>query len=266
MTAVWVTGVAVCGPGLDGWAASRPVLAGQAPYIAAPPTLPPPAMLAPNERRRAGAVTRLALLLASQAAAMHGPDSGALRSIFASANGDGATIAAIMEALSDPAGAVSPTQFHNSVHNAAAGYWSIGAGSAQAASCIGGHDCTAGAGLMQAAAEAAVLARPVLLCLYDCPLPEPLHARRPVHAIFGAALVLAPAPDAHALARLDIAYADAPATACKMQPRQAALAELSLANPVARILRLLESLALGAPDRLALALADGRIEVVVTPC
>jgi hypothetical protein len=266
VTAVWVTGVAVCGPGLDGWEASRPVLAGRAPYVPLAPVLPPPALLAPNERRRAGQVTRLALSLAGQASAMHGAAPDALRSIFASANGDGATIGAIMEALSDPAGAVSPTQFHNSVHNAAAGYWSIGAGSAQAASCIGGHDCTAGAGLMQAAAEAACLGRPVLLCLYDCPLPEPLHARRPVQAVFGAALVLAPEPAGHALARLDIAYADAPALPADAQPRAAGLAALSLANPVARILRLLETLALGTADRLALALVDGRIEIVVTPC
>jgi hypothetical protein len=170
-----------------------------------------------------------------------------------------------MEALTDPQGAVSPTQFHNSVHNAAAGYWSIGAGSAQAASCIGCHDCTAGAGLMQAAAEA-VAVGPVLLCLYDCPLPEPLHERRPVGAVFGAALVLSPEPVSNTLAELDISYEDRPAGEADWRPRQAALGELSRANPVARILRLMETLALGVEDDMALALVDGRIAVRVRPC
>ena len=52
-----------------------------------------------------------------------------LRPVFASGNGDGITVGAILEMLTKPDGFVSPTQFHNSVHNAAAGYWSIGTGS-----------------------------------------------------------------------------------------------------------------------------------------
>ncbi|HEY2133442.1 MAG TPA: beta-ketoacyl synthase chain length factor [Acetobacteraceae bacterium] len=266
MIDVWVGGVAICGPGLDGWAASVPVLAGRQAYVPAPPLLPPPAMLAPNERRRAGQVTRLALSVAQQAADMHGAPPASLRSIFGSANGDGVTINAIMDALTDPLGAVSPTQFHNSVHNAAAGYWSIGAGSSQAASCIGCHDCTAAAGLLQAAAEAHSLGKPVLLSLFDCPMPEPLHERRPVGAVFGAALVLTPEAVPHALARLGIDYADAPCPAGRATPRHVGLAALSTANPVARILRLLETLALGVPDHLCLESLDGRVDVTATPC
>jgi Beta-ketoacyl synthase, N-terminal domain len=266
VTEIWVGGVAICGPGLDGWEASRAVLAGQHPYVPLPPVLPPPAMLAPNERRRAGQVTRLALSMAQQAAAMHGALPAELRSIFGSASGDGATVNAILDAMTDPNGAVSPTQFHNSVHNAAAGYWSIGIGSSQAASCIAGHDFTVATGLLQAAAEAHALRRPVLLCLYDCPLPEPLHERRPIGAMFGAALVLLPEPAPHALARLRIAYADVPSPQASERPRHPDLAALSTANPIARMLRLLETLAMAVPDTLTLALLDGRVEVEVTPC
>ena len=131
----------------------------------------------------------------------------------------------------------------------------------------GCHDCTAAAGLLQAAAEAHALGKPVLLCLFDCPLPEPLHERRPVGAVFGAALVLTPEAVPHALARLGIDYADAP---CPASQRHAAPCrpgrDLSTANPVARILRLLETLALGVPDQLCLELLDGRVDVTVTPC
>ncbi|MBV8916037.1 MAG: hypothetical protein JOZ05_23735, partial [Acetobacteraceae bacterium] len=67
-----ILGVSVWGPGLEGWTASRPVLAGEAPYEprASPP--PPPALLAPTERRRAGPVVRLALAVAQEAASASG--------------------------------------------------------------------------------------------------------------------------------------------------------------------------------------------------
>ena len=36
-------------------------------------------------------------------------DAAALETVFASSNGDGAVVGAILETLSDPAGAISPT-------------------------------------------------------------------------------------------------------------------------------------------------------------
>ena len=48
---------------------------------------------------------------------------------------------------------VSPTQFHNSVHNTAAGYWSIATGSQQPTTCLACHDATAAAALLKAMAE-----------------------------------------------------------------------------------------------------------------
>ncbi len=259
----FVAGVSVLGPGLAGWQASLPVLTGQRSYIAEPTRLPIPSMLAANERRRAGDATRLALAVAQEAAAMSGMPAASLRNVFASSNGDGPTVGAILDALSGE-GCVSPTQFHNSVHNAAAGYWSIGAGSSQAATCLGGHDWTVAAGLLTAAAEAQAERRPVLLCLYDVPLPEPLHASRPVAAAFGAALVLTAEPGGFARLRID--YRDQPPSPGLEQPRHPALAELSRGHPIARILRLLETFAIGQPDRLSLAMLDGRIDVGVAPC
>jgi len=45
--------------------------------------------------------------------------------LFATANGEINTIGTILESLEDPGRSVSPTHFHNSVHNASPGYWSI---------------------------------------------------------------------------------------------------------------------------------------------
>jgi len=62
-----IVGVSLWGPGLEGWAPSRAVLAGLEPYIARESPVVAPTMLPPNEHRRAGAVVRLALTVAHAA-------------------------------------------------------------------------------------------------------------------------------------------------------------------------------------------------------
>ncbi len=253
-----VLGMAVRGPGLDGWEASRPILSGAQPWVEQPIALPPPAILAPNERRRADPVIRLALALAQEAAGMSGLDPAGLRTVFGTGNGDGAVVCAVLEALAQPEVFVSPTQFHNSVHNAAAGYWSIGAGSLRPADCLGGHDWTFGATLMQTLATCAVEREPVLLCLYDVPFPPPLEAKRPVGAAFGMALVLAPGgPGPRLAARWNASPAP------HAEPRNPALRDVAPGNPAARALRLLETLARAEADDFAVPLLDGHLAVTV---
>lgn len=268
MIEVAVAGVALRGPGLEGWEAARPVLSGEAAYEARELVLPPPAVLAPTERRRTGPVVRLALLVAQEASAMAGVPPGSLRCVFGSSNGDGVVVCAILEALAaegDPAGGyVSPTQFHNSVHNAAAGYWSIGTGSAQPATVLGCHDSTFAASLLKAAAEVHAEGEPVLLCLYDVPIPEPLGRLRPTGAPFGAGLVLAP-PGAGGLCRLRVGYDPAPPDPGAGLPRDPALHALARGNPAARALRLLEALARGGAQEVQAPYLDGRLSVAVLP-
>ena len=148
----FVRSVSVWGPGLQGWAASQPVLRGAQDYVASEANPPLPTLLSATERRRTGLVARLALSVAQQASEMAGIAPGAIPSVFATANGDGAVVHSILEALAagEP---VSPTQFHNSVHNTAAGYWSIATGSQQPTNCVACHDSTAAAALLKAVAE-----------------------------------------------------------------------------------------------------------------
>jgi len=54
MMRLFVEGIGLLGPGLDGWLASRGVLAGDAAYVAAPTNLRASDMLPAAERRRAG--------------------------------------------------------------------------------------------------------------------------------------------------------------------------------------------------------------------
>ncbi|MBV1795605.1 beta-ketoacyl synthase chain length factor [Siccirubricoccus sp. G192] len=262
-----IIGVSVWGPGLEGWAASRPVLAGEAPYEPRPSPAPPPAVLPPTERRRTGPVARLALVVAQEAAAASGLPPASLRSVFASSNGDGVVVGGILDALATiPAESrpVSPTQFHNSVHNAAAGYWSIANASAEPATCLGLHDDTWAAGLLKAMAEVVADAEPVLLCAYDHPLPAPLDARRPTLAPFGLGLVLAPPGIGRPLARLAVRY-EAMAGAAPPVPRIEGLRPLAAGNAAARALPLLEALARGGAASHFLPYGDGSLTVTLAP-
>ena len=74
----------------------------------------------------AGVAVALEVALAACRAADRDPAT--LPSVFASTHGDLAITDYMCETLATDPTAVSPTKFHNSVHNAAAGYWTIGAG------------------------------------------------------------------------------------------------------------------------------------------
>jgi hypothetical protein len=263
---VFVTGVGVHGPGFANWAEAMPVLVGQRKLSWDPPPLPPPSLLGPNERRRTSAVVRLALAVAQQAAEMADLQPDEARSVFASANGDGAIIHALLQTLASSERQVSPTQFHNSVHNAPAGYWSIGTRSRGSACTLGCHDSTAAAALLKAAAEAQVERMPVLLCMYDAPLPEPLGRTRPTSHVFGAAFVLTPHPRDAPLARLRLEWRSAPAWCEESVPDGFELRSLHHANPAARMLPVLQTIARRDSRTLAMPLLDGWVEVEVVPC
>ena len=250
-----VLSAGVWAPGLPGWAVSRGVLAGEEAYVPCPTPAPAPSILAATERRRTGPVVRLALTVAQEAAVGSGLEPGSLRSVFGSSNGDGVVVGEILEAL---AGArvgekvVSPTQFHNSVHNAAAGYWSIAHGSREPATCLGAHDATWAAALLKAGAEMAASREAVLLCVYDHPLPAPLDALRPTAAAFGAAFVLAPGGDEGVGFSLRFV-----AERAEMEVLPGGLETIRAGNPAAQCLPLLVALARSGGTQSARALGEG---------
>jgi hypothetical protein len=262
---VVISGVSVWGPGLPGWDAAQSVFSGRNEYSATQVPLPPCTLLPANERRRAGLATRLALFVAQQASEMARVVPGSIPSVFATSNGDGVVVNTILEAIAADQ-PVSPTQFHNSVHNAAAGYWSIATGSQQPTTCIAGHDATASGALLKAVAEVQAESKPLLLCVYDVPLPPPLDTKHPTHGSFGASLVLAPEATQPGMAAIAVRYAATTRTATDALPRSPALHRLAAGNPAARLLRLLETLACAVPDEFSMALLNGGVKVRVQPC
>jgi len=90
---------------------------------------------------------------------------------------------------SDPR-SISPTRFHNSVHNAAAGYWTIGTGAMQPATALSAGDATFAQALIEALVQLASGADAVLLAAYDGASAGPLKQVVPSEGLLGAAMVL----------------------------------------------------------------------------
>lgn len=246
-------GVGVVGPGLEGWAGCREVLAGRAPWAAQALRVPAPAMLPVTERRRCNATSRIALAAAEQAIAGCEWRPGDLATVFASADGDGAVTHALCESFAAPEPDVSPTQFHNSVHNAPAGYWGIATGSTRPSTSLAADQDSFAAGLFEAALQATLEPDPVLLVAFDLPLPHPLALMRPRAHGFAVALLLGRERPRGALASLALRLE----TDAARSPLPAALAAFA-DNPAARALPLLALLARGEQGEVRLGAVGAR--------
>lgn len=149
-------------------------------------------VLEPAERRRAPISVALALHVAAEACAAAGADPKSLPAVFASTHGDLGITEYMCEVMATAPRDLSPTKFHNSVHNAAAGYWTIGTGSMHAATALSAFDCTFAAGLLEAAAQAIDGNEPVLLVCYDIEGSGALGEITGSVGLVGYATVLAP--------------------------------------------------------------------------
>jgi hypothetical protein len=192
--AVAVEGIALWTPRLPGWEAARAVLRGEAQPAPEPAARPSPALLPANERRRAPDTVAVSLEVASKACAQARRDPAQLPCVFASTHGDLAITDTMCETLADNPRLLSPTRFHNSVHNAAAGYWTIATGCRAPYTALTAWQHTFAAGLLEALTQAACGATPVLYVAYDIQACGPLASMAPSVGLLGAALVLAPEP------------------------------------------------------------------------
>jgi hypothetical protein len=158
---------------------------------------------------------------------------------------------------------ISPTRFHNSVHNAAAGYWSIATGAKAPSNALCAFDASFAAGLLEALAQARVDRTRVLLIAYDAQYPPPLYAKRPIPDAFGVAFVLSPEPGPAAVARLAVSMSDSPAD----RMSDPAIEALRASIPAARSLPLLQQLARREPGRVNIEYLDGTcLAIEVAPC
>ena len=259
----WIKGIGFLAPGLPDWSTARAVLRGEQPYNSAASVLPAPAILPPAERRRASRVIKLTLAVGLEAAAHGAADVSTLATVFTSSGADGYNCHALCEQLATADRQISPTRFHNSVHNAAAGYWGIATRSMAPCQVLCAYDASFGAGLLDALAQIVVDRQPVLLIAYDSEYPEPLRSARPVPDVAGVALLLTAEAAPDSLARITVSPTPAAAETLAVGE----LESLRNAIPALRSLPLLQKLARGEAGGVCLDyLPPLQLAVDIAPC
>ena len=139
---------------------------------------------------------------------------------------------------------ISPTKFHNSVHNAAAGYWTIATGCHAAEHRADRLRRSFGAGLLEAASQCQADARPVLLVAYDVEAPGALASVTDSTGLLACAVVLSPRASERTRGRVRLV---ARRSTTRAAPIRSAAARSLAGNAMAGALPLLEAIATAGP-------------------
>ena len=151
-----------------------------------------PSRIAAKERRRAPKSVKMAIEVMTQACEMALVEPREVATVFSSAMGDMQITDYMCSSLANPPREISPTRFHNSVHNAPNGYWSIATGSQTPASAVSAFLFTAPVAFLEAAVQVVDSNGPVLLVTQEMAAPLALRDTCPTLADFAAAILLAP--------------------------------------------------------------------------
>ena len=248
---LYIEGPAFWAPTLPGWEQARAAFRGEGGLTDPPAKRPSPQLLAPAERRRAPDTVALALEVAGASVAAAGRQAADLPCVFVSAHGDLAINDYMSSTLVSTPAQLSPIKFHNSVHNAAVGYWTIGTGCMEASNSLAAYEHSFAAGLLEAAAQCAADQRPVLLVGFDIAAVGPLASVTTSRGLLAAALVLAPARSERTVAAFDWSLVSGPSAPPALQSDAA---RTLTDNAMADALPLFEALARGTSGDLNLPL------------
>ena len=238
MKPVYINTLSIAAPGLIGLEQAMPALTGKNQWHATDFPQLVPQLLPANERRRITDYIKLALHVADEA----NLTDKTLPAVFASSNGDFFICDHISNTLCMDPKYISPTQFHNSVHNAPAGYWAIAAKSPAASTSISTGDSTFSSGLLEAVTQVLCQQQDVLYVSYDYPASAPLDKFSDATEPFATAFVLSldKADLSYASIKLDVNQDNNEKSHCL----NASLDSLQQSNPIAASLPLLEALCL----------------------
>ena len=238
MKPVYINTLSIAAPSLMGLEQAIPVLSGKEKWVASEFPKLVPQLLPANERRRVTNLIKLALHVADEA---NIPDA-ALPAVFASSDGDLVITDNVCNTLTMNPKHISPIQFHNSVHNAPAGYWAIAAKSPAASTSISTGDTTFSSGLLEAVTQVLCQQEDVLYVAYDFPVGAPLDKFSKVMQPFATAFVLSlnKSNDSFGSIQLDITHDETDPSTCI----NTSLNVLQESNPIADSLPLLEALIL----------------------
>lgn len=228
---IQIEGIGFWAPGWPDWdTLCEGLRLGRAPTEGMP-AKPVATMLPQAERRRAPDPVLIACEVSAQACAAAGRDGDALATVFASTHGDLVITDYMCSTLASAPRELSPVRFHNSVHNAPAGYWTIAAHCHAASTSISGWHTSFAVALFEAAVQAVADNAPVLLAAYDNESRGPLVAVSPSSPAFGVAMVIAPAQTDVELPRLRLDFVRASVQSDRAIPD--VLRALAEGNPMA---------------------------------
>jgi hypothetical protein len=257
-----VRGIAFWAPRAPGWDLAATCFRGETALLEVPSSRPAPSMLASTERRRASDTVAIALEVAARACESAGLCPTTLPSVFACTCGDLAISDYMAATIAREPALVSPTRFHNSVHNAAAGYWTIGAGCSEPYTALSARNATFGSGLLEALTQAACGDRAVLLVAYDVDARGPLATVVESRGLLAAALVVAPSHLPGSLATLDWRLVESDVAT----PPHSAAGRALEGNGMSGCTPFYEALAARSAARVRLALQPARqLEIDVVP-
>ena len=177
-----------------------------------------PGLLPPAIRRRAPMSVKMAIEVMQQACTMANLEPAQLATVYSSSMGDMELTDRICRTLSEDPKLTSPTHFHNSVHNAATGYWTMATTVRRPATAISAFGHSTAISLLEAASQTVFEETPVLLVSGEVQAPMTLQFACPTQSPFAAALILAP-PDSNAMpfANLNICLEDGEADTIRVK-------------------------------------------------
>ena len=251
-----ILGIGAWGPGFRNWPELSAML--NAPEVDSEEVLqttekgPKPGVIPANERRRAPLPVRLAVETSWQAVQDAQLEPADLPCVFVSGIGDTQLTDYMCRVVAGDNKALSPTKFHNSVHNAAAGYWTISTGCMQAANSVAGFQESVPLTLVEALIQCQAKQKPILITFYDAPSSAVLRELLENQFSFSVSIVIAPPSWSEGQSvTVGSSYqaqienktaAWPPFSACQL------LEKCYTTNPVAKILSLLKIVASPATD------------------
>ncbi|NMH60661.1 beta-ketoacyl synthase chain length factor [Alteromonas ponticola] len=186
-----VASLGAWGSYFDSWATLQQLMQGGA-LPDAKNKGPKPEVIPPNERRRAPLPVRLAVESSWQATQSAGVTPDALTCVFVSGLGDTDLTDYMCKVLASEHKELSPTKFHNSVHNAPAGYWTISTKTMRAANSVAGFEQSVSLTLLEAMIQCESESVPLLVTFYDAPVADVLSPLLANQEPFAFSLVIYP--------------------------------------------------------------------------
>ena len=263
---IYVNAIGVSGPGLVDWDSSQPIFSGEKVLSLDPVVYPEISLLKGSQGRHITRTMRLIHGACLQLVNRIGKENICVPTIFSSSSNDHDIADEIFRSLHTDADSVSPTSFHNSVHNAPVGYWTIALKNHNPYTSIAASNHSFPMGLIEAIAYQKCNDVSVVLGVYEGATPMPLHQVHPVVHPFAVALHLSPKPSPRSIVRLQVSFIK---TGIESKCGYKELDEFQMQNAAARCFPLLCDIAavsnFGKERACGFTLPNNFISITVSP-